>query len=313
MRSSLLLLFLLPSLAAAQTTTLTLGFASTQTTTNENKTFTVGANECDNEALVTWALTTDVCDSMTVWIQNDVSCALTPPDNALTIAELSRDAVNSTAAPGGTTGALHGATLRVSIDQLLNTVAPPTGTRNTCGADVQETRSFRVCGFTKGSTGVTLCSGTLDVKSTPGDLRLIYDHEKPLPPAPNVTGGDGKLVVKFTDAADIDSVSIEIRDETTPFKLVAKGDPIEEFEIKGLKNGQQYFVRATQTDLAGNVSDASPEVAGTPVEIKDFWEYYQDAGGTDGGGCGAAGGAGLSVGAALAVVGLWLASRRRAS
>jgi hypothetical protein len=315
MRSSLLLLFLLPSLAAAQTATLTLGFASNQTTSNEGKTFTVGANECDNEALVTWALATEVCDQLTIWVQNfDVPCALAPPPNSLTIEDLSITEVANIPAPSGSTGVLHGRTARVAIDELLDTVAPTTGTRNACGADVQETRSFRMCGYTKSPTGtVTACGSSQDLKSTPSDLKLVYDHEKPAAPAPKVTGGDKKLVVRFTDAADIDSVSIELREETTQFRVVATGDPIEEFELKGLTNGTTYFVRATQTDLAGNVSDASPEVSGTPVEIQDFWEYYQGAGGTDGGGCGVAGGAGLSLGAALAVVGLWLASRRRAS
>ena len=114
------------------------------------------------------------------------------------------------------------------------------------------------------------------------------------------------------DDDEIDTARIQMRSETqTEFRDVAGGPVAQTFEITAVQNDTTYFVRAFQTDLGGNESDASAEVQVTPAEIFDFYERYQAAGGSETGGCGAAGGMGLSAGAALAVLGLWLAASRR--
>lgn len=323
MRSPLPLLLLLPSLAVAQQTTptLTLGFGTNQNTTNTGRRLTLGAADCATDVSVTWSINTvntgQVCENLTLWVQPFAeTCPVAPSANSLVIEELTASEVNSTPALGGDSTSAHGATVTFGVSELLAAVAPTAGgVKNACGADVQETRSFRICGYTKSPTGqFSPCTSSQDLKSTPGDLQFVYDHERPAPPVPTVRGGDAKLVVKVADADDIASVRIQYRAEAeTEFRDADTGDPVEEFEITGLTNGVDYFVRASQTDLAGNVSDFSAEVPGTPVEVQDFWERYEAAGGTDQGGCAAGGGAGLTMGAALAGVALWLASRRRAS
>ncbi|MBF5044962.1 hypothetical protein FGE12_21350 [Aggregicoccus sp. 17bor-14] len=320
MRSSLLLLsLLLPAVASAQT--LTLGFVTTSTNTAASTTRTVGPADCGTNVSITWSVdTAQVCDNLVVWVQpfaDNCPSDGTLPANRLTVFTRTPSQVASASPLSNVNGSQHGGTENIALDTLLTTVGTPTavGSKNACGADVQETRLFRVCGFTKASSDlVGSCSSTKNITSTPSDLQIAYDHEKPAPPALTVKGQDGKLVVTIPDADDIATAQVEYRKETdTGFTPAGSHSPTKSFEISNLDNGVTYFVRATQTDLAGNVSDLSAEVAGTPVAVTDFYEAYQAAGGTETGGCGVAGGASLSTGAALAVLGLWVASRRRAS
>jgi hypothetical protein len=321
MRFPLLLLpLLLPAVAGAQT--LTLGFVANSTTTADAKVRTVGPKNCGENVSITWSIdTATVCGDLVAWVQPfSVSCPTDnsgPPANSLTVFTLTATQVGNASPLSGNTTSQHGGTETISLDDHLTTVGTPTAadSKNACDADVQETRPFRICGRTTASSDVLgSCSSTKNVSSTPSDLQLVYDHLKPLPPALIVKGQDSKLVVTVPDADDIGTARVEYRkDGETTFTLADERSPTKTFEITNLENGTKYFVRATQTDLAGNVSDLSPEVEGTPVAVTDFYEQYTGAGGTETGGCGVAGGAGLSAGAALAVLGLWLASRRRAS
>jgi hypothetical protein len=74
--------------------------------------------------------------------------------------------------------------------------------------------------------------------------------------------------------------------------------------LGGLENGTTYDVWVVAYSEAGNPSDASELVAGTPQPVYDFYEVYRAAGGTETGGC-AQGPAGL-LGFALAALPLLL-------
>jgi len=57
------------------------------------------------------------------------------------------------------------------------------------------------------------------------------------------------------------------------------------YKITGLTNGTLYYVKVRGRDLAGNVGlFSSPEVAGTPQPVADYWQYYKANGGKDEGG-----------------------------
>lgn len=81
--------------------------------------------------------------------------------------------------------------------------------------------------------------------------------------------------------------------------------------LGGLENGTTYDVWVVAYSEAGNPSDASALVAGTPQPVYDFFEVYRAAGGTETGGCGQ-GPAGL-LGFALAALPLLRRRRPRRS
>ena len=80
----------------------------------------------------------------------------------------------------------------------------------------------------------------------------------------------------------------------------------------GLVNGVTYRVQAQIVDEAGNESDLSDAVEGTPVKSNGLGDAYVDAGGEERGGCAATGG-GIAGGAVLAMLGIWLSTRRKVS
>ena len=319
MRSSLLLLsLLLPSLAAAQTPTpLTLEFGPNQNVNANRRTLTAGVAACADPIVVRWTALQNSCEPLIVYlVDSKTACTnIAPASGALRKSVSVNDVNTAQPASGGVAGS-HAGTVSFTMDEVFAAVPAVGDVSTTCGrADVQEERRFHVCAATKGFGGITGNSCEVNIGSTPDDLTAFYDHKKPDKPVPTVSAGEKKLVVTLPNpGADIQFFAVKYRkDGETEFKGPISVDALKPVEIKGLENNATYFVVATQTDFGDNESDPSDEVQGIPVETVDFWEYYQDAGGTDGGGCGVAGGAGLSLGAALAVVGLWLASRRRAS
>jgi fibronectin type III domain protein len=79
--------------------------------------------------------------------------------------------------------------------------------------------------------------------------------------------------------------------------------------LGGLTNLTTYGVQVYAISTGGNESPASsPPVAGTPADVRDFWDEYKSAQGVEEGGCGG-GPAGLV--SLLAVAGLALSLRRR--
>ena len=316
MRSLLLSLsLLLPSLAAAQTASLTLGFGPNGNLSLVDNVFTAGPGDCNEEVRLNWSVSMNVCGQpLSLWVvDSDTACGTTvPTENALR-RTVSVDDVNG-AEPSGEANSLHAGTVTFTIADVFNAV-PPGAIREVtaCGSADPQTRRFRVCGVARPLVTAGICNADNDVQSTPDDLELVYDTEKPAAPAVTVRELDGKLSVIIPNADDIATARVQIREASQSvdaFRDVANRSPVTPFEISPLTNGTAYVVRASQTDLAGNVSDFSAEQQATPMDVTDFYEAYQAAGGTETGGCAAAG-AGLSVGAALALLGLWLAASRR--
>lgn len=82
----------------------------------------------------------------------------------------------------------------------------------------------------------------------------------------------------------------------------------ERFVMSGLENFVTYTINVYAVSEAGNVSDKSDDVTGTPTAVLDWWEWYQLNGGVDDGGCGAGGAGPLAV---VGVAALLAALRRR--
>jgi uncharacterized protein (TIGR03382 family) len=82
----------------------------------------------------------------------------------------------------------------------------------------------------------------------------------------------------------------------------------ERFVMTGLENFVAYTINVYAVSEAGNVSDKSDDVTGTPAAVLDWWEWYRLNGGLDSGGCGAGGAGPLAL---LGVAALLAALRRR--
>lgn len=315
MRSLLLPLLLLPSLAAAQTTpaTLTLGFGTNANLPLVDSVLTAGPGECGEEVALTWSLSVAVCQQLSLYlVDSATACGTEVPTSAVFRRNVSQTDVNN-APPSGEANSLHAGRVTFTLADVFNAVPPAGSTAVTaCGSADPQTRRFRVCGLTQSTDLGFTCN--VRVESTPDDLELVYDTEKPEPPDVTVSAQDEALVVRIPEADDIDSRRVQIRLQSEPdtaFRDAGDRVSVGQFEITGLKNGTPYVVRAFQTDLAGNESDPSTPIEATPMEVTDFYERYRAAGGSETGGCDAAGGMGLTAGAALAVLGLWLAASRR--
>jgi hypothetical protein len=318
MRSLLLPLLLLPSLAAAQTTTptLTLGFPANSTLPFVDSVLTAGPGECGEDVILTWSVSRDLCQPLSLYLVDSATACTAEivPVSGVFRRNVPAADVNS-APPSGDANSLHAGTVTFTVADIFNSVPPAGATATTaCGSADPQTRRFRVCGLSKVNDGLG-CN--VDFQSTPDDLEVVYDTEKPPAPTVTVSAQDEKLVVQIREDDDIDSRRVQIRLQSEPdtaFRDAGTRLSVGQFEISPLTNGTIYVVRAFQTDLAGNESDPSASIEATPMEVADFFERYQAAGGSETGGCGVAGGMGLTAGAALAVLGLWLAaSRRRAS
>jgi hypothetical protein len=71
----------------------------------------------------------------------------------------------------------------------------------------------------------------------------------------------------------------EVGDVSKKKDLTAKS-----YTITGLSLGTEYFVGVVAVDDYDNESGLSSLVAGTPVNVDDFWEQYKDGGGGEEGG-----------------------------
>ena len=136
------------------------------------------------------------------------------------------------------------------------------------------------------------------------------------PVAVSVTPGDSALNVGWTagtggavDAAEYSVVATttDARDPTGTHAFPRTNDT--SYRARGLVNGVTYSVVVFAYSKAGNPSQASTAVPGTPLPVSDFWDVYRQSGGTESGGCasGPAGAAALLGSAAL----LALARRKK--
>lgn len=139
----------------------------------------------------------------------------------------------------------------------------------------------------------------------------LYVHQEPfgldysLPTAPTVdevNAGERNLLVSwsagnandtdltytiyFSKEAAFTSSTIAAGEGDIQSKSNLNPDPLE-FSISPLENDQDYWVGVVAVDAAGNESEICSTDAlltGRPLEVDDFWEYYQRQGGDEEGG-----------------------------
>jgi Fibronectin type III domain len=165
-------------------------------------------------------------------------------------------------------------------------------------------RSINVC-------AVITTAGT-DAATGTQSAVIQLDGKTPTPPANvRVTPGDSALDVTW-DAA---SSANRYRVEATP---QAGGETVRSSEttdtsrrISRLVNGTTYDVGVVALSIGGNPSALSAVVAGTPVEVDDFWRRYQGSPGAhEQGGCSTGGSGTLALSSLLGLLPLVLRRRR---
>ncbi|RKH32306.1 hypothetical protein D7Y13_15810 [Corallococcus praedator] len=325
-----LLLFALP--AVAQTGT---AVNFTTTSTSNNNTVVTSRDECTTTLRFSWSRTGTLCNGGTVYLYvTSGSCGgLAPVATDLTL-----DTVTGNTTTSGV--------VSFSMSQVL---ARQTGAP-TCATQEKEV-SFKLCAITPTISDSVLqtCSATYSSIGAPA-FTLTYDPEAPSAPSiGKVIARDSALSVQVDNVEEDSNVIIELNailkadagipeedagtdadagtDDagtvadagTTPVgesegptlrfnKAAGEGNVV----ATGLINGVTYRIRAKLEDEAGNVSEASAVVEGTPVKSNGLFDAYKDANGQEQGGCASTGG-GLAGGAVLAALGIWLSSRRKVS
>jgi hypothetical protein len=255
----------------------------------------VGSGDCDLTRSVSWTATAQICDSLVIWATSSTSCGEEPDgSDDVELGDISASTVNSQG-----TG-----TVSFDVNELPFPVTDSGGGCGTLGVE----QTFRICGTIKTPDTYGICNTTSVTKLTA--ITLVYDALPPgKPTIDSVDGLDNALSVKVSAPSGATQVQVEAwRDGAVAASLTQSVDN-ETFRLRPLANAVTYEVRAFALDAVDNRSESSEPLNGTPVNTRGFYEEYLEAGGQDAGGCGAAGG-GLAGGAVLAVMGLWLFSRR---
>ena len=122
-----------------------------------------------------------------------------------------------------------------------------------------------------------------------GGALLRFDVKRPEAPLlSSISPGESNLRVSWETPADddIDDYIIHYRPEGTQEdnQVVVTDAALTSAQVTGLENGVTYEVWMTAVDLASNESDPSNLLTGMPEPVKDFWESYRDAGGSEDGG-----------------------------
>lgn len=296
MTRAVLLALLLPTVALAQTTATTTPVLAIRSTVDGSDTQGISASQCGATLSVQWIYTQQIgaptpSNVLKLWA-TEGECGDTAgaadvkyddvPMLSLTLAKVGQFSVKVADLPGFQA---DGGTV--------------------CGAP-NTTKIHRVCGAypyiysTYGGTAQTQ-------QASP--LKLIYDTQPPgKPTITGVDAQDGAAKVDFSVDADTATVTVEVRGPGQ-VDWVGKGSAnasVGSVRATGLVNGNTYDVQIHAVDVVGNVSEASDLASVTPVHTVGFWGAYRNAGGTDQGGCVAAGGGPL-----LAAAMLWFWARRR--
>jgi hypothetical protein len=137
---------------------------------------------------------------------------------------------------------------------------------------------------------VRLLDASGNVTAT-ASARLRLQVTAPPPPASvAVTPGESALHVSWsagtaTDAAPASSKTYRVL--ATAGGVTKQSSETSDTSIRfaGLEIGTTYDVQVVSYSEAGNASEPSELVAGTPVNVTDYWEAYKQAGGTESGGC----------------------------
>lgn len=163
-----------------------------------------------------------------------------------------------------------------------------------------------------------VCVRLLDASGaavTTASAAVTWQLERPPPPTGvSVSIGEKALNVSWTEGTTTTGATAS----TASYAVFAAAGGVTvsstettgtSFRLGGLENGTTYDVWVVAYSEAGNPSDASELLAGTPQPVYDFYELYRAAGGAEAGGCGQ-GPAGLA-GFVLAALPLLLRRRRR--
>lgn len=122
-----------------------------------------------------------------------------------------------------------------------------------------------------------------------GGALLRFDVKRPEAPVlDSISPGEANLRVSWEKPGDddIDDYVIHYRPEGSQedHQVVVTDATLQSAQVTGLENGVTYEVWMTAVDLAQNESDQSNVLTGMPEPVNDFWESYQDAGGSEDGG-----------------------------
>ncbi|RKG92720.1 hypothetical protein D7V88_05025 [Corallococcus terminator] len=285
----------------------------TTTATAPNNTVVAARDDCASTLRFNWSRTGNLCNGGTLFFYVTTGTCGSQP--AATDLQLDAITGNTT-----TTGVLN-----FTVANVLAKLATPT----TCDSQTTEV-TFKLCASTPTiSDSINLtCSSTYSSVGAPA-YQVNYDPEAP--DAPSVGGiiaRDSALSVQV-DGVEADSTVIvelnalltagtddagtgEVTEGPTLSFRKASGEG--NVVADGLINGVTYRVRARVQDEAGNVSDQSAAAEGTPVKSNGLFDAYKNAEGKETGGCATTTtGGGLAGGALLAVLGIWLSSRRKVS
>lgn len=285
MRSLIPILLLLPALAQAQTQSLTLSFANNTTTR------VVGPGQCDTSITFSFSASATACEDLQVWLTTG-SCGNDPvkADGDVVVHTVSVADFNATRTGTG----------EFAVTRL------PIFSEEACGV-LQDEVDVGLCGRVKTPNGF---SGACDANVKSTGLTVTYDA---LPPSRPVISD----IAELDEGLRVTVASLEagarLRAEVAPAgstDFVSGATTITNTRsvvVNGLENGTTYSVRVVALDAAGNESEASEPVDGTPVPSQGFWGNYKDAGGQDTGGCSAVGG----LSASWALLALGLLRRRR--
>jgi hypothetical protein len=163
------------------------------------------------------------------------------------------------------------------------------------------------------------------VESQTGTVKLAVEVNPPsIPVITSVQPGQGALIVNWRDGTDSTvaaatyTVSVLQADcvpvpplatcvDNVPHTLTTTSNT-SSARVDGLTIGLKYQVLVYSNSGGGLTSVASAPAYGTPINVKDFWALYKDAGGLENGGCGGGPAGVLSL---LAMAGLVRGLRRR--
>jgi hypothetical protein len=156
-------------------------------------------------------------------------------------------------------------------------------------------------------------------------MKLAVEVGPPsIPVITSVQPGQNALIVNWRDGTDSTvaaaTYTVEaLQSDCVPVPALAgcvdkdvhtvnTKDSSKSARVDGLAVGLEYQVVVKAISGGGLTSLASAPDFGTPIDVKDFWALYKDAGGLENGGCGG-GASGLL--AILAVAGMVRGLRRR--
>jgi hypothetical protein len=281
-----LLVALLPAAARALTVSLELSDGDAL----------VSRAECVDRAAEDLSLSWDLGSSSGASVQilaSDASgCSETDATTAVLVDGLS---TSQTSYPGDGDGAF-------TVSDVLESSGESAGT---CDGD-----DFRVY------VCVRLLDSSGDAVAT-GSAALRFQLERPpAPVAVAATPGEHALHLGWsagTAATGATASSATYRAFASDGTTTASSGETSETSLRldGLANGTTYQVWVVAYSEAGNPSDASVAVEGTPAPVDDFFELYRKAGGSEEVGCGSAGSGGLGALAPLLALLPALRARRR--